>query len=127
LAVLNLANTNKELKPIGDVEYDLSGSSFSMVNGTLMAKGGRNQVNESVPLEAVAAAGAQMRRRKAPLYSDFTPLGPKAGEFLLHARFVRGTKANRRYPGNPKHAGFNCTPGMGRPLERGRRAVTAKQ
>ena len=91
-----------------------------MVNGTLMAKGGQDRINESVAAAAVAGAGAQMQRRKAPLYCDFAALGPKAGEFPLHVPFARGTKANQRYLGDPKRAGFNSMPSMGRPLERGR-------
>jgi hypothetical protein len=67
LAVTNLANTNKELKPIGDVEYHPSEGSFSMVNGTLMAKGGQDQVNESVAPEPVAGTGARIQGRKAAL------------------------------------------------------------
>jgi hypothetical protein len=125
LAVANLANTNKELKAISDVEYRLWGSSFSMVNGTLMAKGGQDQVNESVALQALAGAITRMPGRKPPMYWDFAALGPKPGEFVLHADFARGTTANQRYLGDQRRAGFTSMPGMA--SRWGREAVTAKR
>jgi hypothetical protein len=106
LAAANLANTNKELKPISDVECHLKGSSFSMVNGALMAKGGQHQVNESVGLRAVAGTGGQMQGRKTPVYCDFAVLGPNSGEFLLHACLARGTKANLKIFRRPTARGF---------------------
>jgi hypothetical protein len=48
LAAENLANTNKELKAIGDLEMTLGAGSIPMVNGTLMAKGGRYPSKEAV-------------------------------------------------------------------------------
>jgi hypothetical protein len=121
LAVANLANTNKELKPIGDVEYHPKGCSFSMVNGTLMAKGGQDQVNESAAaLEPVAGTDAQVRGLQAPSYCDFAVPGAKPGEFALHAHFARGTKANQRYLGEPTGACLTFMPSIGRPLGRGR-------
>jgi hypothetical protein len=98
-----------------------------MVNGTLMAKGGQDRVNESVAPEVVGGAGAQMQGRKAPVYCDFAALGPKPGELVLHACFARGTTANQRYLGDRQRAGFTSLPSRGRPLELGWRAVTAKQ
>jgi hypothetical protein len=60
-----------------------------MVNGTLMAKGGQDQVNESVALEPAARTVAQIRGRKAVLYCDFAVLGAKPGEFPLRALYAR--------------------------------------
>lgn len=93
-----------------------------MVNGTLMAKSGLDQVAESARLEAVAGTGARMRGRKAQFYCDFALLGAKPGEFPLFpfdGRFTRGTTANQRYLGDPQRLGFPSTLGMARSWERG--------
>lgn len=97
-----------------------------MVNGTLMAKGGQDRVNETIVPETIAGAGAQMRGRKALVYCDFAALGPKPGEFVSHPCFTRVMIANQRYLGD-RQRGVHSVPSRERPLERGRRVVTAKQ
>src|ERR1700733_10006766 len=77
LAAENLANTNKELKPMVDVEYDLKKASIYMVNGTLMAKCGRGQVNESrARRHLISNIGPSLAIGKTEaLYSDFNVHG----------------------------------------------------
>ena len=91
LAAENLANTNKELKPMGDVEYDLRKASISMVNGTLMAKCGPDQVNESQVLRHLISTNAPGRRSASPglCIPILTSLAPNAGRSSLRTCLAR--------------------------------------
>jgi hypothetical protein len=107
LAGENLPNTNKELKPIGDVEYGLKEASISMVNGTLMAKCARDQVNESRALRhLISTNGARLAIGKSgTLYFDFNVLGPKCGPILL-AHVVRAAPKRIKYVGGSTARGL---------------------
>src|ERR1700722_9396738 len=91
LAAENLANTNKELKPMVDVEYDLKEASISMVNGTLMAKCGPDQVNDSRALRHLIRMSGPGWRSASPglCIPILTSLAPNEGRFSLRTCFAR--------------------------------------
>src|ERR1700733_8407012 len=94
LAAENLANTNKELKPIGDVEYDPNEARISMVNGTLMAKCGRDQVNESRALRHLISTNGPGWRLANPrlCIPILTSLAPNADRFSWRTGFGAPTR-----------------------------------
>jgi hypothetical protein len=93
---------------MGDVEYDLGVAMFSMVNGTLMAKDGRDQVNEPPMAGHGLGTNASCRQSAslASAYFDFNVLGVKCRRFALHPQFARAAVANRICRELPRHAGF---------------------
>jgi hypothetical protein len=106
LAAENLANTNKELKPIGDFEYDLGKASISMVNGTLMAKWGWDRVNESRALPSDQYERARLAIGKSDaLYSDFNVPGLKCGPILL-SQVLRAAPKRIEYVGGAAAPAF---------------------
>src|ERR1700689_668159 len=107
LAAENLTNTNKELKQIGDLQYDLKEASISMVNGPLMAKCGRDQVNESrAPRHLISTDGLGRRSANPRLCIPIlTSLAPNAGRFSWHTWFAR-RRSESNMSGVPRHAGF---------------------
>ena len=102
MAVEKLANTNKELKPIGDVEYDLRMAMVSMVNGTLMAKGEGRRVSERPrPRYLLRTDGPRGRSARLALpYFDLNVLGVKCGPI----RLGNSARARRRDESNMSRA-----------------------
>jgi hypothetical protein len=86
---------------MGDVEYDLKKASIYMVNGTLMAKSGRDRVNESRALRHLVSTnrpGVAGGKTKA-LYSDFNVHGLKCGP-ILPAHVLRAAPTRIEYVGS---------------------------
>jgi len=99
---------------MGDVEYDLKKASIYMVNGTLMAKSGRDRVNESRALRHLVSTnrpGVAGGKTKA-LYSDFNVHGLKCGP-ILPAHVLRAAPTRIEYVGSFAAPGF-CSRGCHR-------------